>query len=224
MFFVFLLVGMNKLSKIKSFLLFSASILLVIAVQRNKLEIRQSWVGEERAAAMDQSEFLSNLTVRFNQGWILSSAVERTESNDDYQGLLFVESYFNNIFDLRVLNSEKLDISKASYFRLFSGHELSEGTSMALGIVAEGFISFGLMGAYLFSFFWGITIGLIYEHARRYKDLQFYMFFLCFFYVIRPDTQVNLAINHIVKSLIVIHTVFLIFREIKSLNFYGKAN
>lgn len=223
-FFVFLLVGIHKMSKIKLFVLFTVLILLVIVVQQIKLDTRRSWVEEDSTPVLEQSEFLSNLTVRFNQGWILSSAVERTESKNDYQGALFIESYFNNIFDLRILNSEKLDISKASYFRLFSGHDLSEGTSMALGIVAEGFISYGLMGAYLFSFFWGITIGLVYEHARRFNDLRFYSFLLCFFYVIRPDTQVNLAINHIVKSFIVIHLLFFLLRDVKTLNIHGKAN
>jgi hypothetical protein len=213
-FFIMKFIQSNKYSIVKKIFLFATLLISLIYMQKTKIDTRTKWknVNSQEIELNDES-FTSNIIVRMNQGWILASAVERVDRVKDYQRFGIINLYIDNAISVRAINTEKY-VARADLFNRFSGHELSDGTSMSLGIVADGYLSFQLMGALCFSFFWGWLIAFIirqFDNFIKQDEIYYYIILIVLFYMVRPDTQVALAFNHVVKSMVLV-TVYYIFK------------
>lgn len=218
-------VQVNNFSMFRKAILFICMVSSIVYIQKTKVDTRAKWSNAYSEEIDFEDElFSSNLIVRMNQGWILASVVERVERIRDFQNFDLVNEYILNVVSIRAVNSDKY-VAKSDLFSRFSGHELSEGTSMSLGIVADGYISFGVTGALIFSFFWGFLVSIIFKIFDVFiksSEIYYYFILIVLFYIIRPDTQVALALNHVVKSLVVVSAIY--FYHISLMNRRLKHN
>ena len=97
----------------------------------------------------------------------------------DFQGLTNVNKYIEAAFLPRFLAPNKLKSGEKEIFNEFSGHKLNEGTSMGLGIFADGYIAYGTWGVYIFGFALGLIFALTFKLVERWSKISpFYILLL----------------------------------------------
>ena len=122
-------------------------------------------VGSSQAnseALIGEENLLGTLN-RGNQAWIFASTVNRMDSYNDFQGMNNVNKYLEAALLPRFLAPNKIKSGGESgreIFNQFSGHVLAEGTSMGLGVFADGYIAYGAWGVYIFGFLLGLIFSI----------------------------------------------------------------
>jgi hypothetical protein len=153
---------------------------------------------------IDESNLLTTLN-RSNQAWIFASTVENLNVNKNYQGLSNVNKYLEAAFLPRFLAPNKLTSGNKDIFNEFSGHTINEGTSMGLGIFADGYIAYGAWGVYIFGFALGLIFALTFKLVERWTKVSpFYVLLLLplLNYAVRPDCELQTTINHLFKGIL----------------------
>jgi hypothetical protein len=195
---------------------------LILLIQAFKQDYRQRiWVDGETANLKTISEVgsekvnsdiligennLLNTLSRSNQAWIFASTVDNMNKTNDFQGLKNVSLYLEAAILPRFLSRNKIKSGERTIFNKFSGHEVSAGTAMGLGIFADGYIAYGNWGVYFFTFFLGLIFSIIFKIIEHWISISpIYMLLLLpiLNYAVRPDCELQTTINHIVKSIIV---------------------
>jgi hypothetical protein len=200
-------------------------ILLVLFIQAVKFTYReQVWRGGESAnietitevgikkanteSLIGDDNLLGTLN-RGNQAWIFASTVNRMDRFKDFQGMTNVNKYLEAALLPRFLAPNKLKSGGESgreIFNEFSGHTLNEGTSMGLGIFADGYIAYGAWGVYIFGFMLGLIFSLTFKLVERWSKISpIYVLLLLpmLNYAVRPDCELQTTINHLAKSILV---------------------
>jgi hypothetical protein len=142
---------------------------------------------------------------RGNQAWIFASTVDNLNRTKKYQGLTIVNKYLEAAILPRFLAPNKLTSGNKEIFNEFSGHTINEGTSMGLGIFADGYIAFGVWGVYIFGFTLGLIFGLTFKLVERWTKVSpFYVLFILplLSYAVRPDCELQTTINHLSKGIL----------------------
>jgi hypothetical protein len=202
-------------------LVFTIGITLVLFIQSIKADYRKTAFGEGAGASVntvvevgsksadikvitDENNLLSSLN-RTNQAWIFASTVNRMDRIMDFQGFSLLGKYLESALLPRFLAPDKLKSGDNDVFNKYSGHFLSGGTAMGLGIFADGYISFGQYGVYVFAFFLGLFFSLtfkIVEYWTRISPLYVLLILPVLNYAVRPDCETQTILNHIVKSVL----------------------
>jgi hypothetical protein len=178
-----------------------------------------------------ESNYLSTLN-RSNQAWIFASTVNNLNSTNDYQGISHFYQYFESAFLPRFLSNSKLESGNKDIFNRFSGHEISSGTSMGLGVFADGYIAYGKWGLWITSFIFGLIFVIIFSIVESWAKISpFFLFFLfpILVYAVRPDCELQTILGHIVKSLLVYGLLVTYYKKyfkkkIQILQFNNQAN
>jgi hypothetical protein len=206
--------------KIKLVGLFFA-IIFILFIQSIKQSYRQEvWIGGREASIAVASEvgyskakteivlgeenLLGSLT-RSNQAWIFASTVDNMDRNKNFQGLTIVYKYLEASFLPRFLAPDKIKSGEKEIFNTFSGHAISSGTSMGLGIFADGYIAYGAVGVYIFGFALGLIFALTFRLVQGWTKISpFYVLFIfpLLNYAVRPDCELQTIINHLVKGIL----------------------
>jgi hypothetical protein len=195
---------------------------LILFIQAIKVSYReQVWLGGKEAsietitavgaskASSDEMIGENNLLAtlnRGNQAWIFASTVDRMDRYKDFQELTIVSRYFESALLPRFLAPNKIQSGDKEIFNQFSGHILGEGTSMGLGIFADGYIAYGAYGVYTFGFVLGLIFSLTFKLVERWTKISpFYVLLLLpmLNYAVRPDCELQTTINHLAKSIVV---------------------
>jgi hypothetical protein len=146
---------------------------------------------------------INNSISRVNQAWIFASTVDNMDKTQDFQHAALVTEYLKAAILPRVLAPNKLKAGDKEVFNKFSGHFISGNTSMGLGIFADGYIAYGSFGVYLFAFFFGLTLSLIFKLVERWSAISpFFIFFIfpILNYAVRPDCETQTLLGHLLKS------------------------
>lgn len=198
-----------------------STITLILFIQAVKFAYRaQVWQGEKAAtlttvaevgstkASSDQllsEENLLGTLNRGNQAWIFASTVDNMDRNKNFQGLSNVNKYLEAALLPRFLAPNKIKSGDKKIFNEFSGHTINEGTSMGLGIFADGYIAFGTWGVYTFGFALGLIFALTFKLVERWTKVSpFYVLLLLplLNYAVRPDCELQTTINHLFKGIL----------------------
>jgi hypothetical protein len=201
---------------------FSSLVTLILFIQAIKASYReQVWFGGKEAsietitsvgatkASADEMISEGNLLAtlnRGNQAWIFASTVERMDRFKDFQKLTIAGKYFESALLPRFLAPNKIQSGDKEIFNQFSGHIINEGTSMGLGIFADGYIAYGAWGVYIFGFALGLIFSLTFKLVERWTKISpFYVLLLLpmLNYAVRPDCELQTTINHLAKSIVV---------------------
>ena len=159
----------------------------------------------EGAGLFSLSNFALSVS-RANQGWIFASSVSRANVMQNFQGMNLVSKYAEAALLPRVLAPNKLVAGDKTIFNTYSGYKVKSGTSMALGLFADGYISYGKMGTFVFAFLFGILCGLVFKIIGNWTSVT--PFFALFFfpimnYAVRADCETQAWMGHMVKGVIV---------------------
>lgn len=196
-------------------------IIIVLFVQAFKSIYRSEvWYGTEQAnlttaynlgikntnsnLILGMDNLLSTLN-RGNQAWIFASTVNNMDKNKNFQGLANVNKYMEAAVLPRFLSPNKLTSGNKEIFNEFSGHTINEGTSMGLGIFADGYIAYGPWGVYIFGFILGLIFSLTFKLVERWTNVSpFYVLLLLplLNYAVRPDCELQTTINHLFKGIL----------------------
>jgi hypothetical protein len=169
---------------------------------QNVYEIGTSNASSENV--FGEGNLLSTLN-RGNQAWIFASTVDNMDRNKNFQGLTNVNKYLEAALLPRFLASNKIKSGDKEIFNEFSGHILNEGTSMGLGIFADGYIAYGAWGVYIFGFVLGLIFSLTFKLVERWSKISpFYVLLLLplLNYAVRPDCELQTTINHLAKGIV----------------------
>jgi hypothetical protein len=198
----------------------SAFIFLVLFIQFLKGDYRKStWSGERKAGlktAIELSQENKTISLtnednvrgtlnRSNQAWILASTVNNMDTYRNFQGMDNVFIYLEAALLPRFLAPNKITSGNQEHFNKFSGHEISENTSMGLGIFADGYIAYGAWGLWIFGFVLGLIFSLSFKLVEHWSKISpFYLLFLLpmLNYAARPDCETQTTINQISKSIL----------------------
>jgi hypothetical protein len=143
---------------------------------------------------------------RANQGWIFASTVNKLDKTQDFQSMNLVKIYSEAAFLPRFLSPDKLVAADKKLFNRFSGFRINDKTSMALGLFADGYISFGKWGTFVFAFIFGLICALVFKIIERWSKVSpyFVLFsFIILHYAVRADCETQTWMGHIVKGLLV---------------------
>lgn len=216
-----------KLTAISLFLLFT------IFIQTIKGGLREKTWDEGEAANIEliqqvnaqtsaerggffSPENLGPQVNRFNQGWILASAINHVPSKEAHtKGQNTLEYIFSALLP-RVLAPNKLNAGSRELFNKFSGHTIGEGTSMGLGLFADGYIEFGKFGALVYVFLFGLMYGYILNqfYVRSYKfPILIFFIVLAYIYPMRPDCETQTVLGHLFKTILLLAGIFFFYRK-----------
>lgn len=218
-----------------------STITLILFIQAVKFAYRaQVWQGEKAAtlktvaevgstkASSDQllgEENLLGTLNRGNQAWIFASTVDNMDRNKNFQGLTNVNKYIEAALLPRFLAPNKIKSGDKEIFNEFSGHTINEGTSMGLGIFADGYIAYGAWGVYIFGFGLGLIFSLTFKLVERWTKVSpFYVLLLLplLNYAVRPDCELQTTINHLFKGILLYG--FLVFLTRKRFTLDSQEN
>ena len=194
---------------------------LVLFIQAVKVNYRaEVWQGQKEAnletvydvgskqansAVLIGSDNLLSTLNRGNQAWIFASTVENMDYKKNFQGLANVNKYMEAAILPRFLAPNKIQSGDKEIFNEFSGHVLNEGTSMGLGIFADGYVAYGAWGVYIFGFALGLIFSLTFKLVERWTRVSpFYVLLLLplLNYAVRPDCELQTTINHLFKGIL----------------------
>jgi hypothetical protein len=153
---------------------------------------------------LGESNLLTTLN-RGNQAWIFASTVDNMDRTKNFQGLTIVNKYLEAAVLPRFLAPNKLSSGNKEIFNEFSGHQINEGTSMGLGVFADGYIAYGAWGVYIFGFALGLIFALTFKLVERWSKISpFYVLLLLplLNYAVRPDCELQTTINHLAKGIL----------------------
>lgn len=166
---------------------------------------------------------------RVNQAWIFASVVDNMDRTQDFQGLANVKLYFEAALLPRFLAPNKIISGDKVIFNRFSGHVINEGTSMGLGILADGYIAYAYWGVLIFALCFGLLFGGIFKIVEQWTRIS--PFFVLFIfpilnYAVRPDCETQTILGHIVKSVLVYGCFMIFYKQYfnKKITFMEKTN
>jgi hypothetical protein len=200
-------------------------ILIVIFIQNIKFTLREQVTNSisdiqnlgnviqesnEKRAGEVFGEKASDVVARLDQGWVTSGTIQNYSTNgfqlqNGRHALLLLES---SILP-RILVPDKLTVGDRTAFNKYSGHYIAAGTSIPLGVLSDGFIDFGYNG-WIAVLLFGLLIryGISYYHKL---DRKFYLAKvfapLCFYYVVKADTDTHSALGTLFKATLIIYLI-----------------
>ena len=215
-FFIYILKPTFKVKLVGVFF----SIIFILFIQSVKKSYREEvWYGQKAASIatageigyskanadiiLGEENLLGSLT-RSNQAWIFSSTVDNMDRNKNFQGLTIVYKYIEASLLPRFLAPDKIKSGDKEIFNSFSGHTINAGTSMGLGIFADGYIAYGTIGVYIFGFALGLIFALTFKLVEGWTKISPFYVLLIFpllNYAVRPDCELQTTINHLSKGI-----------------------
>ncbi len=148
-------------------------------------------------------EKVANTLVRINQAWIAASSMNHMNLTDKFCGTLLLSKYLEAAFLPRFLAPDKLQAGNKEIFNEYSGHKIAQNTSMALGIVADGYIAFKFPGVLMFCFGLGFLFCTVFKIAERWGKISPFFVLLLFpilYYAVRPDCELQTTLGQLVKG------------------------
>ncbi len=217
MFYDLILLGvflMGKLMKSQRRQMTKGTILLLIGVQgaivvqnakpfiRSQQEI--NWedgmtILTESFDYDDETSAMAAVTVRLNQGYLLSHFLKTHQTNDDLlERGNYLEQLLVSVVFPRFLVSDKLMAGDRKYFEKHTSLQLVNNTSMGLGLIAESCLDFGpTWGLMVFASIL-MAVFLLFR-MTRHSEWFLVFFTMSVFYLIRPDCDLITGMGHLVK-------------------------
>ena len=158
---------------------------------------------------------------RINQGWILASAMDNVPLNEPHSKGELTFKYFYSAFMPRFLAPNKLKSGDQETFIKYSGHQISGGTSMALGLFTDAYVEFGNYLAVFYVFLFGLLYGYILMKfqlfSREYPILILFSI-LAFIYSMRPDCETQTVLGHLFKTIMLLSVIIYFFKATFKIN------
>jgi hypothetical protein len=185
---------------------------------RQKLEVegRQDYVEkflesvDERMAAeeMARSGNVERVVIRINQGWIISRIMLGTPRYLPHAGGETVVTAVKASVLPRLFFPDKPIAGGRENYEKYVGFRLQSGTSMGISLLGEAYINFGVRGAWVFMFVFGLISSFVIQQffllAAKYPTIWLW-FPLILLHFVKAETELLVQLNFLVKSIFLVY-------------------
>jgi hypothetical protein len=237
----------TKPKRIVIFGLVCLGVLLLPALEQAKFKIREKvWSGQEsrlslfnpenfknavdwfgylgngiiKTATMSwDADFISDIAIRYNQGWIINRVMETVPSSEPYaRGGTLIAAVEAAALP-RVLAPNKVQAGGKANMERYAGLTLNEGTSMNLGYAGEMYANFGYWGGIAGCFCYALVLALLFRWIFNRAALNpLWWAFVPYVGLIGLKSEEGVAevLNWIVKAAIITAAIYFIFPAIRA--------
>lgn len=153
-----------------------------------------------------EDEFLSHISARFNQGWVVNMVLQHVPENEPYaKGETIIRAIVSAVVP-RVLAPDKYRAGGREYMERFAGYSPLRGTSINLGYSGEFYANFGHHGGILATGIYALLLGLLFRvafHLSKHNPLWWAFVPFMANWAFKAEEGVGEIINWLVKGLIV---------------------
>ena len=204
----------------------TAFILLSVVIQQIKQELRanlsrggkggletlsSAYYSQQEKDGIFSFASLAPSNVRINQGFIITNIMNTVPSKVPFSNGEELKIILEAAFLPRFLAPNKLKAGDRTIFMKYSGIELGEGTSMGLSSLGDAYLNFGIFGGCIFmlvlGLFYSEILKIFHRHTFKYPILILFVP-LIFYYPIRPDSELQTLLGHVVKSCFLLWIIF----------------
>lgn len=154
---------------------------------------------------------LAESNLRINQGYIITHIMKTVPKKVAYAEGEELGEILTAALLPRFLAPNKLTAGNREIFMKYSRFPIKKGISMGLSSVGDAYINFGIIGGWIFMF----VLGLLYNEVLKlfYKYSSIFPILLLFtpmvfYYAVRPDSELQTNLGHLVKSCFLIFLIF----------------
>jgi hypothetical protein len=199
-----------------------AGVLMIVFIQNIKFSLRSKVTGavidletlrtviQESEHASEQKQFdkkVADVVLRIDQGWVTSSTIEKYRLDGfSFQNGKHAITILESSILPRFLAPDKYKVGDRELFNTYSGHQVSEGTSIALGVLADGYIDFGESGIFIV-FAFGLIINLFIKLYHKWSikfPVAKVFIAVGLLYAIKADTDTHSSLGALFKVSVVI--------------------
>ena len=165
---------------------------------------------------------LAKSSVRINQGFIITNIMKKVPDRVPFSNGSQLKLILEAAFLPRILAPDKLAAGDQEIFTKYSGIQLSRGTTMALSSVGDAYLNFGILGGSIFMFLLGLLYNVVLKVFYKYSiNLPILLLFttIVFYFPIRPDSEFQTNLGHLVKSCFLIFIIFTFWKQKFQLRF-----
>ncbi|MGI8582081.1 MAG: hypothetical protein ACR2KX_07790 [Chitinophagaceae bacterium] len=220
-----------KPSSLMKFVFFVFFVLLTITIQQLKNSYRSALLNNRESglktfketydAAESQNRIFDNTalaksSLRINQGFIITNIMKKVPAEIPFSNGTELLQILEAAFLPRILAPNKLNAGDKQIFTKYTGIKLHGGTSMGLSSVGDAYINFGIFGGCIFMFLLGLLYNQVLKGFYKFsKNLPLLLLFttIVFFFPIRPDSELQTNLGHLVKGCFAIFLVFTIWKK-----------
>ncbi|PZR72043.1 MAG: hypothetical protein DLM73_14525 [Chthoniobacterales bacterium] len=159
-----------------------------------------------------EDEFVSEMGMRYNQGWIINRVMLFTPDYEPYaQGKTLVSAIEASLLP-RLIVEEKAKSGGRENMEKFTGLALDENTSMNLGFAGEMYANFGetggIIGCGIYALFFGLLFRIICKRAFT-NPLWWCLVPFIFYSAVKAEDDIAFVLNWTVKGSIVVAFIIL---------------
>lgn len=222
-FFIIIVAFITKPKVLKKLIFSFLIIFLVTVIQTVKFSYRQAvsikssdnialFYDLVKEQVMSKAYLSSDANVkagilRINQGWIIARIMYWTPIHEPFANGETIKNAVVASLLPRVLAPNKVTAGGRTYFKRFTGKDISGNTSMGLGLIGEAYANYGINGGVFFMFVialvYNIFFVIIYKIAIKHPTLIFFLP-LIFLQVVKAEIDFSVILNHLVKATIIV--------------------
>ena len=174
----------------------------------------------KQPALLFSAEIVGASMNRLNEGWVTSRILAWVPGGEPYAEGETIATALRAALVPRILDPGKYVAGGATLVPRFTGLTLINSTSIGLSVPGEMYANFGLDGAWIGTFFYGLILGLVYRsflnRARRSVLWLAWMPFV-FFGALSVEPALGEVLNHVTKTLFLLWVVVSIVPQWRSL-------
>ena len=151
---------------------------------------------------------IERMVVRMNQGWIISRIMQQVPSRVPHaHGQTIITAAKSSVLP-RILYPDKPEAGGKENYEKYTGYYLGVGTSMGISLLGEAYINFGVRGAWVFMFIFGLisswVIKRIFLLSQKYPTIWLWIPLILFHFV-KAETELLVQLNFLVKALVLVY-------------------
>lgn len=171
-------------------------------------------------------EFVSDMLVRYNQGWIVNRVMLVVPGSEPYaHGETLKEAIVATVLP-RALAENKMVAGGRDHMLRFAEIELNENTAMTLGFAGEMYANFGLGGGVIACGLYALGFGLLFRFICRRafrQPLWWCVVPYVFYSALKAEDDIGVVLNWTVKSCVVIGGIIFLFPHLRQMLFARAA-
>jgi hypothetical protein len=159
-------------------------------------------------------DFIADIAVRYNQGWIINRIMAWVPANTPYGGGTTIKEALIGSALPRLVFAEKERAGGRENMLRYAGMEMTGSTSMDLGFAGEMYANFGWAGGLLGCTLYAVALGLLFRVMCRrafIHPLWWSLVPYVFFAAVKAEDGIGIVANWSVKSCILLGGISIIF-------------
>ncbi|MFM9840736.1 MAG: hypothetical protein ACKVOQ_20890 [Cyclobacteriaceae bacterium] len=217
-----------------SFILLAAPVLII--VQSVKSEYREAtWNGkretgiglvkdlaqkkqEKENDPFERSDGVVRTVGRLNQGWHLGKVLRWVPKHEPFSGGDDILGDIEGTVLPRIFFPDKKIIGSQEKFYRYTGHKLTLGTSMTIGVLGDFYVNFGRWGSFFMLFVFGaFAARALHFFVRKYvltDPINVIWIPYLFSYLVRANNDFYIVFNNLVKGFLIFLFINYVRRQI----------